>query len=211
MNESVLITEDLYNDPVPVEKYPTCLDSAITVYINVKKGDKEGILVHNFKPESWNTWFPYFTPNHKFLVEEYEFPPNLIYGEIVDIYKQEYDKAIDHKDREQKLIAEFEETFGIKDVKLVEMSTVYELKHSLSRGTNTLYRIDNLILERIDDINKLYNQELYPQAIFPYTNPELYEGVKIASNVTELLNDPKQVEILKKYVIEIEDELWWVK
>lgn len=210
----MIITNNILDEKVPIEILPTRLDSAMNLYTNIKVNKKSGILVYNTNPDTWNTLYPFYEPNHKFTIDNYKFSKeNITYRELLEEYQKVYHKIyeIDNKNtksvRIKTLIEEYKKTFNLKAVHIgEELLPIFELKYSKSKNVWTLYYFENYAVDKIDDLDTLLNQTLYNQKILPLdSNITKLDGVELTSNIPYLLSLKQNIEKLKKNIIEMSE------
>ncbi len=207
----MIITKNILDDQVPKEMMPTRLDSAMNLYTNVSYNDKNGIIVYNTNPNTWNCLYSFFELNHKFTIDEYNFnKENITYRELIEEYQKVYKKIYEDEKgntkniRKQILIDEYKRTFNLRDVNIsTELLPIFELKYSKSKNVWTLYYFENYVADRVNDFSELINQKLYEQKIMPLDSSirEL-DGVELASDIPYLLSIESNVEKLQNNVIE---------
>lgn len=203
----MIITKLMLDEIVPKEMIPTRLDSAIILYTNTSYNGKSGIIVYNVNPDTWNCLYPFYELNHKFTVDNYTFDKdNMTYRQLIDEYKKIYnmihenEKGYTKERRIKTLLSEFIKTFELDNVTIGdELTPIYELKFSKSKNVWTLYYFENYVANKIDDFNKLLNQNLYEQKILQL-DPSIKEldGISITSNVPYTLSIEDNIEKLKK-------------
>ena len=209
----MIITKDILNDKVPTEMIPTRLDSATVLFTNISFQGKNGILLYNTNPKTWNCLYPFYEANHKFTIDNYVFDKeNITYKELIDEYKKIYKKIYEEKQNNVKenrikvLSNEFINTFGLNNIKInMELEPVFELKFSKSKNVWTLYYFENYIASSIDSLDTLLNQKIYEQKILPLDSQEKeIDGIEIATNVKYLLSIKENIEKLKNNSLKIE-------
>ena len=203
----MIITKLMLDEIVPKEMIPTRLDSAINLYTNTSYNGKSGIIVYNVNPDTWNCLYTFYELNHKFTIDNYIFDKdNMTYRQLIDEYKKLYNKIYENekgytKERRIKiLLSEFIKTFELDNATIGdELTPIYELKFSKSKNVWTLYYFENYVANKIDDYNKLLNQNLYEQKILQL-DPSIKEldGISITSNVPYILSIEDNIEKLKK-------------
>lgn len=198
----MIITKNMLTEKVPHEMFPTRLDSALNLYTCVK----DGLIVYNVYPETWNCLYPFFEMNHKFTVDSYEFKKDVTYGELLKEYMEEYNssyemtKGIDKEMRKRILLSEFSKTFGVEGGKITdELDSVFELKYSKSKNVWTLYYFENYVLGEIGDIDALLAQDVYEQKFLPLDpNVPQIDGVDVVSNLMYILESEENVKKLEE-------------
>lgn len=198
----MIITKNMLTEKVPHEMFPTRLDSALNLYTCVK----DGLIVYNVYPETWNCLYPFFEMNHRFTVDSYEFKKDVTYGELLKEYMEEYNssyemtKGIDKEMRKRILLSEFSKTFGVEGGKITdELDSVFELKYSKSKNVWTLYYFENYVLGEIGDIDALLAQDVYEQKFLPLDpNVPQIDGVDVVSNLMYILESEENVKKLEE-------------
>lgn len=209
----MIITKDILNDKVPIEMIPTRLDSATILYTNVSFQGKDGIVLYNTNPKTWNCLYSFYEANHKFTIDNYVFSKNdITYKELIEEYKKVYKEIYEEKQNNIKenrikiLSNEFIKTFGLNNVTIKdELEPVFELKFSKSKNVWTLYYFENYVANSADPLNTLLNQKLYEQKILPLGSKEKeIDGIEIATNIQYLLSRKENVDKLKNNSLKIE-------
>ena len=102
----MIITKDMLDKKVPLDMKPTRLDSAIDLYTNTRNG----LILYNIKPHTWNVLYPFFQQENKFTLDNYEIKGNNItFRELIDLYNMEYNteyvlKKVLMKKKEKKFL-----------------------------------------------------------------------------------------------------------
>ena len=79
----MIITKDMLNKKVPKEMLPSSFDSATDLYTNTK----DGLILYNIKPDTWNILYPFFQQENKFMINPYKIEnPDITYRELIDLY-----------------------------------------------------------------------------------------------------------------------------
>lgn len=210
----MIITKEILNQKVPKEMMPTRLDSALNLYTNIYYKGKNGIILYNINPNTWNCLYSFYELNHKFTIDNYKFNiENPTYEELIEEYKSVYHKVYEQEkgyikeSRINTLIDEFKKTFNLNNVDIRdELEPIYELKYSKSKNVWTLYYFENYVANKVDDINDLLSQKLYEQKIFPLDSSITnIDGVDITSNIPYLLSIEPNIEKLNNNLIECGD------
>ena len=81
----MIITKNILNEKVPIEMMPTRLDSAMNLYTNVNFHGKDGIVLYNINPSTWNCLYSFYELNHKFTVDNYVFSKENIKRRLLDL------------------------------------------------------------------------------------------------------------------------------
>lgn len=206
----MIITNNILNEKVPKEMMPTRLDSAMNLYTYVNNNNKEGILVYNTNPDTWNCLYSFYELNHKFTIDEYRFSKeNITYKELIEEYQKVYkeiyelEKGNTKNVRIKTLTEEYKKTFNIKEINIgAELSPIFELKYSKSKNVWTLYYFENYIANSIDNLNDLKNQKLYDQYFLPLDSSiKKIDNIELASNIPYLLSIDSNIEKIKKNLI----------
>lgn len=201
----MVITRDILDEKVPSDMFPTRLDSALNLYINIK--DK-GVILFNIEPNSWNVLYPFFELSHKFTVDEYQFSKSdMTYRELIEEYKNQFNAVHEMKNgfnkekRQETLLNEFNKTFGLKGTSIgCEIEPCYELKYSKTKNTWTLYYFENYVLASIGDIQTLLNQNVYEMKYLPLNeNPCEIDGVSVVENTHYVLSFDENINMLKEF------------
>lgn len=145
----MIITKNMLNEKVPLEMIPTRLDSATDLYTYTKNG----LLLYNINPNTWNVLYPFFQQVNKFTIDSYEIEnKNITYKDLIEIYNNVYNteyvakRGFDENTRKQVLIDEFNKTFGVSGTKISDkLDSHYELKYSKSKN---VYKCIYIILSR---------------------------------------------------------------
>lgn len=199
----MIITKNMLTEKVPREMFPTRLDSALNLYTCIK----DGLIVYNIYPDTWNCLYPFFEMKHKFTIDSYEFKnKDVTYGELLKEYMKEYNlsyevaKGISKESRKEILLSEFSKTFGVEGGKIKdELDSVFELKYSKSKKVWTLYYFENYVLGEIGDIDALLAQKVYEQKFLPLdTNILQIDGVDVVSNLPYILESEENVKKLEE-------------
>lgn len=207
----MIITENILDKNVPKDMIPTRLDSAMNLYTNVNYGGKNGIVVYNTNPSTWNCLYSFYELNHKFTIDNYSFnDENITYRQLIEEYKKVY-KSIYEEERGQTkekrieiLSNEFKKTFNLNDVNISEeLLPIFELKFSKPKNVWTLYYFENYVANKVDSLDKLLNQKIYEQKILPL-EPTIKEisGIEITSNIPYLLSIEDNIEKLNNNLLE---------
>ena len=112
----MIITKNMLNEKVHLEMIPTRLDSATDLYTYTKNG----LLLYNINPNTWNVLYPFFQKANKFTIDSYEIEnKNITYKDLIEIYNNVYNteyvakRGFDENTRKQVLIDEFNKTYDI--------------------------------------------------------------------------------------------------
>lgn len=210
----MIITKEMLNQNVPKEMIPTRLDSALNLYTNINYNNKIGIIVYNINPTSWNCLYSFYELNHKFTIDNYKFNKETpTYGDLIEEYKNIYhnkyeqEKGYVKEKRINILKEEFKKTFNLISVDVKdELEPIFELKYSKTKNVWTLYYFENYVVNKVDNINVLFNQKLYEQKILPLeasiTN---IDGVELTSNIPYLLSIESNIKKLNDNIIEYQE------
>ena len=68
----MIITPNMLNEIVPKDILPTRLDSALNLYTNINYKNKKGLILYNTNPTTWNSLYPFFELNHKFVLNNFQ-------------------------------------------------------------------------------------------------------------------------------------------
>ncbi len=207
----MIITPNMLNEIVPKDILPTRLDSALNLYTNINYKNKKGLILYNTNPTTWNSLYPFFELNHKFVLNNFQIKDeNITYGELIKEYEKFYQKDYEQKrgyNKEKRihiLKEEYIKTFNLNNANInAELTPVYELKFSKSQNVWTLYYFENYVANQIDDLEVLLNEELYEQKILPIdSKTTVIDGINIISNLSYILSIPSNIEILNHNLIE---------
>lgn len=204
----MIITQEMLKKKVPIEMIPSRLDSATDLYTNTK----EGLILYNIKPDTWNVLYPFFQQENKFTVDYYEIEnKDVTYQELIDLYNEIYDneyvniRGFDEEKRKQVLVEEFNSTFGVSGTTISKkIDSHYELKYSKSKNVYTLYYLENYIASDINDISGLLNQKVYKQELLSLDNTPIVKeinGVKIDEALLSILDDATKLNIVKDNIL----------
>lgn len=203
----MIITNEMLKQKVPKDMFPSRLDSATDLYVYTKNG----LILYNIKPDTWNVLYPFFQQNNKFTIDNYDIEnKDLTYQELIDLYNKVYDeeyvkKGFNENKRKQVLLEEFNETFKVNGTEIrTKLDSHYELKYSKSKNVYTLYYLESYVLSKISDINKLLKQKVYNQDLLNLDCmpiPKTLNGVKLVDSLS-LLNDNIKLGIVKSNIIE---------
>mgnify|MGYP004478551789 FL=1 len=204
----MIITKNMLNEKVPLEMIPTRLDSATDLYTYTKNG----LLLYNINPNTWNVLYPFFQQANKFTIDSYEIEnKNITYKDLIEIYNNVYNteyvakRGFDENTRKQVLIDEFNKTFGVSGTKISDkLDSHYELKYSKSKNVYTLYYLESYIANNIDDVDKLLNQKVYEQEILSlnkYPVDKEINGIKVVDSIV-LLDDKTKLDLVKKNILQ---------
>lgn len=204
----MIITKNMLNEKVPLEMIPTRLDSATDLYTYTKNG----LLLYNINPNTWNVLYPFFQQANKFTIDSYEIEnKNITYKDLIEIYNNVYNteyvakRGFDENTRKQVLIDEFNKTFGVSGTKISDkLDSHYELKYSKSKNVYTLYYLESYIANNIDDVDKLLNQKVYEQEILSlnkYPLDKEINGIKVVDSIV-LLDDKTKLDLVKKNILQ---------
>jgi len=208
----MIITKEILNEKVPMDKIPTRLDSALNLYTNIKYKTKKGLLLYNSSPSTWNCLYSFYELNHKFTIDNYTFNiENPTYGELIEEYKFVYQKVYEQEkgytkeSRINTLIEEFKNTFNLDNVNISdELEPIFELKYSKSKNVWALYYFENYVANKVDNLDDLLNQSLYEQKILPLDSSiNTIDGVDLTSNIPYLLSIESNIEKLNNNLIEV--------
>ncbi|MCM1052551.1 MAG: hypothetical protein NC483_01050 [Ruminococcus sp.] len=211
----MIITKEILNEKVPKNMIPTRLDSALNLYTNINYKNKNGIIVYNTNPDTWNCLYPFYELNHKFTIDNYNFNnENPTYKELINEYQSTYQKVYEQEKGYTKekridlLINEFKKTFNLEEVSIKdELESIYELKYSKSKNVWTLYYFENYVANKISNIHNLLNQNLYDQKILPLDSTiNKIDEVEITSNIPHLLSIRSNIEKLNNNLINCDNK-----
>ena len=200
----MIITKSMLDEKISKDIIPTRLDNAINLYAYIKN---KGLVLYNVNPTTWNCLYPFYELNHKFTLDNYKiFNEDITYRELINEYQRYYKEIHEIKNgynkekRKQILIDEYKKTFDIKDVEIQdEIEPYYEIKFSKTKNVWTVYYFENYVLNKIDDIDKLLNQNIYPQEYMDLDSSiTKVNGVDVVSSLPYVLSIKENIEILKK-------------
>lgn len=207
----MIITKEMLNQKVPIDSFPTRLDSAINLYAYI---EGKGLVLYNVNPTTWNLLYPFYELNHKFTLEEYQFSKNdITYKELLEEYQKQYHEiyetklGYDKNKRKSILLNEYKETFHLESVSIgEELESFFELKYSKTKNVWTLYYFENYIVNKVESLDTLLNQNTYPQEFLPLdTNIQSVNGIKVVENIMYLLQSGENVRKLKNNLLEKEE------
>ncbi len=203
----MIITKDMLNQKVPEEIIPTRLDSATDLYTNTK----DGLILYNIKPDTWNVLYPFFQQENKFTIDSYKIEnKNITYQELIDLYNDIYNneyvtkRGFDEEKRKQVLVEEFNRTFNVSGTKISKkLDSHYELKYSKSKDVYTLYYLESYIASDVGDVKKLLNQKVYKQELLNLDKTPIIKeinGIKLVDSLS-ILNDVNKLNIVRKNIL----------
>ena len=207
----MIITKSMLDEKISKDMIPTRLDSAINLYIYI---ENKGLMLYNVNPNTWNCLYPFYELNHKFTLDNYKISnEDITYRELINEYQKFYKgiheirNGYDKEKRKQILIDEYKKTFDVKDVEIQdELEPYYEIKFSKTKNVWTLYYFENYVVNKIDNVDTLLNQNIYPQE---YIDLDLsitkVNGVDVVSSLPYVLSIEKNIEILKNNIINYVD------
>lgn len=208
----MIISKSILDKQVPKEMIPTRLDSAMNLYTYINYKNNKGIIVYNTNPDTWNCLYSFYEMNHKFTIDNYLFSKeNITYRDLIEEYKRIYKKVYEKEQgytkekRINTLSKEFLKTFGLKNVTIKEeLLPIFELKYSKSKKVWTLYYFENYIASEVDNLDKLFAQNIYEQKILPIdSNITSIDGLELASNIPYLLSIEENIKIINNNTIEV--------
>ncbi len=200
----MIITKEMLDDKVPKDKFPTRLDSAINLYANI---ENKGIVLYNVNPTTWNCLYPFYELEHKFTMDDYQFSStDMTYRELLSEYQQQYhiiyeeELGYNKEKRKEILLSQYKDTFDLKEVHIGdELESLYELKYSKSKNVWTLYYFENYVVDKVDTVEILLNQTLYPQEFLPlHENDSLINDAVVVENTLYLLSNPFNLKKLEE-------------
>lgn len=197
----------MLNQKVPKEIMPSRLDSATDLYTNTK----DGLILYNIKPDTWNILYPFFQQENKFTIDLYKIEnKDITYQELIDLYNDIYNneyvtkRGFNEEKRKQVLVEEFNKTFNVSGTKISKkLDSHYELKYSKSKDVYTLYYLESYIASDIGDVNKLLNQKVYKQELLNLDNTPIIKeinGVKLVDSLS-ILNDVNKLNIVRENIL----------
>lgn len=197
----------MLNQKVPKEIMPSRLDSATDLYTNTK----DGLILYNIKPDTWNVLYPFFQQENKFTIDLYKIESeDITYQELIDLYNDIYNneyvtkRGFNEEKRKQVLVEEFNETFNVSGTKISKkLDSHYELKYSKSKNVYTLYYLESYIASSIDDVNKLLNQNIYKQELLNLNKTPIIKkinGVKLVDSLS-ILNDVNKLSMVRENIL----------
>lgn len=204
----MIITKDMLNQKVPKEMIPSRLDSATDLYTNTKNG----LIVYNIKPDTWNILYPFFQQKNKFTIDNYIIEnKNITYEELIGMYEEIYhsyyeiELGFNEEKRKEVLIEEFNKTFDVTGTKISKkLDSHYELKYSKSKNVYTLYYLESYLVSEIDDVDKLLEQKVYSQELLnlnSYPVAKEINGIKLVDSIS-ILDDKKKFELVKNNLLQ---------
>lgn len=203
----MIITNEMLKQKVPKDIFPSRLDSATDLYVYTKNG----LILYNIKPDTWNVLYPFFQQNNKFTIDNYDIEnKDITYQELIDLYNKIYDeeyvkKGFNENKRKHVLLEEFNETFKVNGTEIsTKLDSHYELKYSKSKNVYTLYYLESYVLSKVSDINKLLKQKVYNQDLLNLDFMPIQKtlnGVELVDSLS-LLNDNNKLNIVKNNIIE---------
>ena len=208
----MIISKSILYKQVPKEMIPTRLDSAMNLYTYINYKNNKGIIVYNTNPDTWNCLYSFYEMNHKFTIDNYLFSKeNITYRDLIEEYKRIYKKVYEKEQgytkekRINTLSKEFLKTFGLKKVTIKEeLLPIFELKYSKSKKVWTLYYFENYIASEVDNLDKLFAQNIYEQKILPIdSNITSIDGLELASNIPYLLSIEENIKIINNNIIKV--------
>ena len=144
----MIITEDMLNQEVPKDMFPTRLDSASNLYTYIKN---KGLVLYNVNPITWNCLYPFFELNHKFTFDNYTFKnKDITFEELIEEFQNKYQEIHERergytKEKRKEIFREYKNIFGLKNVTIgAELEPCYELKYFKSKNVWTFLRQSNL-------------------------------------------------------------------
>ena len=203
----MIITKEMLNQKVPKDIIPTRLDSATDLLTYTK----DGLLLYNIKPDTWNELYPFFQQENKFTIDSYKIDSDdITYQELIDLYNNIYNedyvlkRGFNEEGRKKVLVDEFNKTFNVTGTVIGDkLDSHYELKYSKSKNVYTLYYLEGYVVSKIDDVDKLLSQKVYQQELLKLDKipiPEKINGVKIVDSVS-FVNDEKIKDLLESNVL----------
>lgn len=204
----MIITKDMLNQKVPKEMIPSRLDSATDLYTNTKNG----LIVYNIKPDTWNILYPFFQQKNKFTIDNYIIEnKNITYEELIGMYEENYhsyyeiELGFNEEKRKEVLVEEFNKTFDVTGTKISKkLDSHYELKYSKSKNVYTLYYLESYLVSEIDDVDKLLEQKVYSQELLnlnSYPVVKEINGIKLVDSIS-ILDDKKKFELVKNNLLQ---------
>ncbi len=206
----MIITNDILNKKVPKDIIPTRLDSALNLYTVISYKEKQGIILYNINPTTWNCLYPFYESKHKFTIDNYISPTHdITYGQLISDYQKIYKQVYENESgnlkevRKKILLDEFKKTFNLNNANISdELSCIYELKYSKSQNVWTLYYFENYIANNINNLDILLDQKLYEQKILPLNGTtKCLDNIEIVSNLTYLLSIEDNIKKLKRNIL----------
>ncbi|MCX4365538.1 MAG: hypothetical protein OSJ70_07190 [Bacilli bacterium] len=204
----MIITKDMLNKKVPKEMLPSSFDSATDLYTNTK----DGLILYNIKPDTWNILYPFFQQENKFMINPYKIEnPDITYRELIDLYEDIYNReyvskrGFNEDKRKRVLVEEFNKVFNVNGTKIGEkLDSHYELKYSKSKNVYTLYYLESYIASDIEDVNKLLGQKVYSQELLNLNDDSIMKeinGIKVVDSLS-LLDDADKLRIVRKNILD---------
>ncbi len=204
----MIITKNMLNQKVLKEMIPSRLDSATDLYTNTK----EGLIVYNIKPETWNVLYPFFQQENKFVIDDYKIEnKDITFKKLIEMYEEIYhnyyeiELGFNEEKRKEVLLEEFNKVFDVSGTKISQkLDSHYELKYSKSKNVYTLYYLESYILSDIDDVNKLLSQKVYKQELLSLCNfpvEKEINGTKLVDSIS-ILDDKVKLNIVKNNLLQ---------
>lgn len=207
METSILVTPDQYtsDSPIPVHLRPTRASASTNFLISIVL-DNPVLVLHNFDPVTYDTWYPpfYFTPwSLPKTPETYQEMCNQVLIESPPESKPDVHSRIGAD--------KVRERFGLSRFEFVASPSFEKevwLKFSNSKKEWTVYRFNYFYasdLSKDDLISEAREKNLafLPlDASLKHTLSDgQFQGKPIVDNLVRLLSDPSRVELLRSIAL----------
>ena len=208
MNPTIIITDELLEQPVPKEYLPSRVTSATSLYIYVEKGEEQGLLLYYINP-TWNQWYPFHLINSTFMQDNLKFAEGITYKELIMEFEklfQQSEKEYSFQMRKQELLEQFQELYQRTDGEIGrELKPIYELKYSVSQGVYTMYKQEGVVLTNVKYPQALFWKVKYPMTVLPLTCPSLVLSIPVVTNVKAVLEVKDNYELLLQSKIVVDE------
>lgn len=202
MTNDIFIDESKFrdNETIPADVLPKRYAIATNILCSVDTNDSIGFLVLNSEPLISNTFYPFYTTinNYYTFIEKK-------YQSLVTEFNTNIISNIE-KDRISPTINKFSEHFNCGQISVENMQIdEYWLKYSKSSNVWTIYLFESFVISAIENKEGLISCLNSHNALLPLDEIILtqviasgkYKGIPIATNIRELLKNPKVLSTLR--------------
>lgn len=207
MENSILVTPDQYTSDVPIPQHlrPNRASASTNFLISLSL-DSPALVLHNFDPVTYNTWYPpfYFTPwSLPKAPETYQEMCKQVLIECpLESKPDVHSRAGANQVRER---------FGLSKFEFVASPSFEQevwLKFSNSKREWTVYRFNYFYASELSKEDLVSNAHENNLAFLPLDASletvladERFEGKPIVDNLVRLLSDPGRVKLLRSIAV----------
>lgn len=208
---SILITPDQYTllDALPEDMRPSRASASVNFLVPINLNDRSdpALLLHNFDPKTYNTWYP---PFH-FVPWSLSDRPQT-YRDLVDVAFEQCPEEARPERHSSEAAANVRRVFELSNFDYKadpQFQDEIWLKYSKSKQEWTVYRFNYYCAVDIDKAQLVRNRQRFNIDFLPLEGPEYkaacktekYNDIPVVDNLIRLLASPDCISVLKKAAI----------